>query len=131
MAYFKIAWNDRSAKCSCVSNYFCFVWWSRLVGSSARTYEKRSVFSIFSSWGTFPQVFGQFKEWLMLKLRKIIILSHVVACPIVFFYEQSCQGIVFKVMKNDDFLVLSAVCVFFPKILGRLRSTLYYSWMKW
>ena len=63
----------------------------------------------------------------MLKLRKIIILSHVVACPIVFFYEQSCQGIVFKVMKNDDFLVLSAVCVFFPKILGRLRSTLYYS----
>ena len=38
-------------------------------------------------------------------------MSDVVACPIVFilFYEQDWQGAVFKVMKNDRFLVLLLV----------------------
>ena len=42
----------------------------------------------------------------MLELHKIIRVSHLVACPVVFilFDEQSSQGRVFKVMKNDHFL---------------------------
>ena len=82
MTYIKIAWNDKSAKCSCVSDYFYFVWWSRLVGSSARTYEKWSVFSIFSSLGPFPQVFGKVKEWLVRTAQnnKIVTCSYVPSC---------------------------------------------------
>ena len=53
--------------------------------------------------GHFPQVLGQVKEWLMLELHKTIWVSHLVACLIIFilFYEESWQGGVFKVMKND------------------------------
>ena len=63
----------------------------------------------------------------MLKLHKIIRASYAVACPIVFilFYEQSWQGVMFKVLKNDYFSVVLAVWVLFPKLLGRLRSALY------
>ena len=53
---------------------------------------------------TFPQVFGQVKEWLFLELHKIIRVSHVGTCPIAFlFYELSWQGGVLIVMKNDHF----------------------------
>ena len=62
----------------------------------------------------------------MLELHKIIRVSYVVACPIVFilFYEQSWQRAVLKIMKNDHVLVFLVVWVFLPKILGRLRSDL-------
>ena len=41
----------------------------------------------------------------MLELLKIIRVSHIVACPVVFilFYGRDWQGGVFKVMKNDHF----------------------------
>ena len=38
---------------------------------------------------------------------------------IVFFYERGEQGGVFKVMKNDHFLLFLAVWVFSPKFLSR------------
>ena len=62
----------------------------------------------------------------MLKLHKIIRVSHVVAYQIVFilFYERSWQGGVLKVMKNDYFLVFLAVWVLFSKLLGRLKNNL-------
>ena len=54
-------------------------------------------------------------------------MSHVVACVIVFslFDERGWQGGVFKVMKNDQFLVFLAVWVLFPEFFGRLRNGLY------
>ena len=57
----------------------------------------------------------------MLELHKIIRWPHVVACPIVFFlsYERGWQGGVFKVIKNDHFLVFLAVWDVFIKFLGR------------
>ena len=60
----------------------------------------------------------------MLKFHKIIRGSHAVACPIFFvlFYKRGWQGGVLKLIKSDSFLVLSAVWVFFPKILDRLRG---------
>ena len=41
----------------------------------------------------------------MLELHKIIIVPHAVACSIIFalFFDQGCQGIVFKVIKKDFF----------------------------
>ena len=56
----------------------------------------------------------------MLELYKIIKMSHIVSCPIVFpwFYEGAWQGGVFKIMKNDHFLVFLVVWVIFTKFLG-------------
>ena len=63
-----------------------------LAGKTFQNYEKWSLFNAFSCLGLFPQVFIQVKEWLMLETHKIIRVSHVVACSIVFllFYEQDC-----------------------------------------
>ena len=43
----------------------------------------------------------------MLELYEMIRVSHVVSCPIVFifFCERGWQGAVFKVMKNDHFIL--------------------------
>ena len=61
------------------------------------------------------------KEWPILELYEAIRVLHIVACPLVFilFYERSCQGGVFKIMKNDHFLVFLSVWVLFPEVLGR------------
>ena len=68
-------------------------------GRSAQRYDKWSFFSIFSSLGHFPQVFGQVKEWLTLELQKVIVVSHVVACLIVFlYYQRGWPGRVFKII---------------------------------
>ena len=95
---------------------------SRLARKSAQTYQK----GIFSRFGTFPEVFEQVKELLMLKLHKIIRVSHAVACPIVFilFLKQSWQREVFKTVKINHFLVFLAVWVLFIKIFDRLRGGL-------
>ena len=68
----------------------------------------------------------------MLELHKIIRVSHVVACPIVviLFYDRDGKRGVFKVMKNDQFVVFLAVLVLFHKSLGRLRSSFYQNCMK-
>ena len=75
-----------------------------------------SFFSIISRLGSFPQVFGQVKEWSILKLNEIITVLDLVACPIIFvlFSDRDWQGGMLKVMKNDHFLVLLAVWVLSP-----------------
>ena len=57
----------------------------------------------------------------MLELHKMIRISGVVVCRIVFisFYERSWEGRVFKIMKNDHILVFLAVWVLFPTLFGR------------
>ena len=61
------------------------------------------------------------EEFLMLELHKIIRVPHIVARPFVFvlFYEQCWQGGVFRVVRNDNFLVFLAVWVLFFTFLGR------------
>ena len=69
---------------------------------------KNDQFLVFLAvWVLFPKFLGRLRSGL-LELHKIIRLSHVVTCPVVFilFYERSYQGGVFKVMKNNEFLVL-------------------------
>ena len=45
------------------------------------------IFKYFLLLGPFPQVFEEVKEKLMLELPKVIRMSHVVSCPIVFMSE--------------------------------------------
>ena len=82
-------------------NVFLFFFWMRLAGRSVQSYEKWSLFSVFSRLGTFPQVFRHAKEVLILQLHETIRLPHIDASPIDFllFYQQSCQGGVFKLWK--------------------------------
>ena len=61
-----------------------------LAGRSAQAYEKWSFCSIFNRLGTLPQVFGQVKEWLKLKLHEMIKVLHVVVRrPIAFLVLRS------------------------------------------
>ena len=73
-------------------------------------------FCIFISFGFFTQVL-EFHE---------MIRVHLVACPIVFilFDHRDWQGGVLQFMKNDQFLVFSAVWILFPKFFGRLWGDL-------
>ena len=54
-------------------------------------------------------------------MYETIRVSHLVALPIVIilFYDRDGQEGVFKVVKNDNFLVFLVVWVLFPKFLGR------------
>ena len=126
VACIRFAWNDKSATCNCLSNCFYLIFWSRLGGSSAQSYEKWSFFSAFTRLGLLPQVFGQVNECPILKLHDMIIVLHVVACPIIFilFDDRGWQGVVFKVVKDVQFLVFLVVWVLFLRFLGWLRSGL-------
>ena len=83
-------------------------------------------FSIFSRFSLFPQVFEQINEWPISKLHKMIRVLHVVVCLIIFilFHGRNWQGGVFKVMKNDYFLVLLAVWILSSKCFDSLRGDL-------
>ena len=102
------------------------------------------MFSVFSCLGLFPQVFGQVNEWPILKLYEKIRVLHAFVCPILFIlfdyldwqgivlklmkngvpncfillHEQHRQGGVFKVMKNDLFLVFLPFGSFSPSFLA-------------
>ena len=55
---------------------------------------KKINFIVFNRLSPFLQTFRQIKGWLMLKLHKIINVSHVVTCRILFilFYNRGWQG---------------------------------------
>ena len=131
--YIKITWNDKSAICSFVWNEFQFPLWSRSAGRSTQTYKKWSFFSAFSRLGPFPQAFAQVKEWLILELHGVIRLLYLVACPVDFnlISDGGQQSGVLKPTKNEHFQIFLAVRVSFLKFLGRLRSVIFWSWIKW
>ena len=58
----------------------------------------------------------------ILELHETIRVSHIVVFAMVFLllYEQRWQGGVFKVMKNDHFLVFLSVSLLSPKFFSRL-----------
>ena len=61
------------------------IWFLVLVDRQACSNLRKMIkFKYFKRLGLFPQVFGQIKEWLMLKLYEIIRVEHEFACPIVF-----------------------------------------------
>ena len=103
-------------------NCFYFVLWAKLGRRSVQSYEKWSFFSVFSHFGTFPQIFRQVKEWLMLELQKIIRVPHSVAFAVVFtfFYDWSLLPRVFKIMNNCFCRVFSRLGPF-PQVHGQLK----------
>ena len=58
----------------------------------------------------------------ILELHETIRVSHIVVFAMVFLllYKQSWQEGVFKVMKNDYFLVFLSVSLLSPKFFSRL-----------
>ena len=54
----------------------------------------------------------------MIELHKIIRLSHLAACSVVFIllYRRDWQRRVFKVVMNDQFLVFLSSWVLFPNL---------------
>ena len=51
-------------------------------------------FSIFSGFSLFPQVFGQVNKWPILGWHEMIIVLHLIFCPVVFilFEDRYWQG---------------------------------------
>ena len=84
MDYVRAAQNNKSVTFNCAPNYFYFVLWAKLAGTSAQSYGKGSFFSVFSRLDHFPQVFRQFNEWPILKLNEMIRVPHLVLCQIAF-----------------------------------------------
>ena len=75
VAYVGSAQNIKSVTCSCVPSCFSFVLWARLTKRSVQCHEKWSFFNAFSHLGPLSLVFAQVKEWVMLKLQKLIRVS--------------------------------------------------------
>ena len=125
MTYFTTARNNKSVTCSCIPNCFYLVLWVKLAMRSVQSFKK-SFFSVFIRLDHFPQVYKQLKEWLILQLYETMRMLHIVVCPIVFllFYERGWQRGVFKVMKNDLFLVFLVIWVLFSKFLGMFKGWL-------
>ena len=92
-----------------------------LARRSVQNYEHSSFFGVFSRLCHFPQVFGQVKEWLILELHEMIKVPDPVACPMDFnllCYRGGQQRGALKLMKNDHFLIFSAIQDIFPTCLG-------------
>ena len=51
---------------------------------SVQNYENPSFFGVLSSWGHFPQVFGQVKDWVKLELHEMIKVPNAIAFPMDF-----------------------------------------------
>ena len=94
-------------ECFIVVRLMVLVFWGglKLAGRSAQTSEKWWILSIFSLLGLFAWVFGQVREWLILKLHEMIGVSLVIVCPIAFilFCDLGQHGGVLKLMKSDQF----------------------------
>ena len=87
--------------------------------------KKYHIFSIFSCFGLFRQVFGQVNLQPILERHKMIRVLHVCACPIVLilFYDLDWHG-VFKVMKKDHFQNIFNSFGLFPGVFRQLKECL-------
>ena len=85
-----------------MADKFYFALGSKSAGRSAKTYEKWLFSDIFSCLGYYSPIFGQFIEYLLLKLHEMIRMSHVVEFLIVFIVlgNLGWHGKVLKCMKN-------------------------------
>ena len=81
-----------------------------------------SFFSIISRLGSFPQVFGQVKEWFMSTLHEMIRILHAVTRSIVFILFEGRKECWLKLMKNDHFLVFFSAWAPFPQVFGQVKE---------
>ena len=77
-------------------------------------------------WFLFPKLLDKLRVTYVRTAQNKIRATYscVANCFSRLFHDQGWQGEVLRVMKNDPFLVLLAVWVLFPKLLGRFRSGL-------
>ena len=70
-------------------------------------------------------LYFMFVNFYIIKRKKKIIVSHVVACPIVFvlFFDHGCQERVFKVMQKDFSGVFSRFDPF-PQVFRQVKECL-------
>ena len=82
------------------------------------------IFSTFNRLGSFPQVFGQVRESVILELHEMIGVLHVVACPIDFslLCDQVQHRRVLKLMKNDHFFCIFSHLGRFPEAFGQVKE---------
>ena len=82
------------------------------------------IFSIFSRFCPFPQVFGKVNDWSILAVHEMIRVLHMVACSNAFIllYGRDWQGGVFKVMKNVIFFCIFTRFGLFPQFFGQLME---------
>ena len=90
------------------SIFLCDLGWQ---GQVLKIFKKCLFFSIFSTLGPILQIYWQVMEQFILEFHEIIRMSHVIACLVIFilFYDLDQQGGVFKLMKNDHFIVFLLV----------------------
>ena len=95
-------------------------------GGVLRLMKNYHVFSIFSRFCLFLQVFGYANDWSILEVLGMIRGLHMVACPNIFilFYGRDWQGGVFKLMQNDNFLNIFISFGLFPHVFWQVNEWL-------
>ena len=68
-------------------NCLSFVFLTKVAREECSKLWKKNFHSVFSRLDTFPQVFMQVKECLVLQLHEMVRVVYEVACPIVFYFD--------------------------------------------
>ena len=108
-----------------VSHPFIFIWFygRHLQGGELKLMKRYHIFSIFSRFCPFAQVFGKVNDWSISEVHEKIRVLYMVACTI-FFNCRDWQGRMFKFMKNDNFLNIFMSFGLFPKVFGQVNEWL-------
>ena len=111
MAYVRTAQNHKCLKFSCVCNVFILFYERRWQGGEFKIIKNYHNLNNFSRFGSYHQVFGQVKEWLIVAFCEMIKVPHVIAYPKDFnlLCDRDQQGGVLKPMENDHFQVFLSV----------------------
>ena len=107
VAYIKIAWNDNSTTCSCVPNYFYFLWKSTLPGGVLKLMKNDHFLVLLAVWVLSPKFLARLRSGTA-QNNESFTSSYVLNC-FYFALWAKLVGRVFKVMKNDEFLVLLTI----------------------
>ena len=107
--------------CPIVFILFYDPYWQEGVFKLMKNYH---IFSIFSRFCPFPQVFGKVNDWSILAVHEMIRVLHMVACSNAFIllYGRDWQGGVFKFMKNGIFFCIFTRFGLFPQYFGQLME---------
>ena len=99
-----------------VDFFFC-LFYARSLQGGVRSMLRKMIIFQSPKWSSFPYVFGQLSECLILELHKVIRVVHAVACPIDFnlFCDLDPQLGVLKMLLFQIFIPFWAFCLTFRK----------------
>ena len=89
------------------------------------TYEKHSLWSVFSHWGSFPQVFGKIRARLRPNCACIFVQAvvFVVMCADISFYMLDQEAQFLWVIENSVFVSILGHSVTFPWYFEEFKSS--------